>query len=203
VRHGVAGAWPDGATTVAVAVGSAAAARALLGRRLLGIPALVAGAALARGVTRGALERSAGTRDREKRRAQRQASREATRGRERARERAAHTGAWHPEPEVVEVKSPAELEPGIAHGVPEPTFPDRVSRRRGGARQATSRGRSRRRPEPARDPDAPLTAQEPRAGYVSPPPGAGVRGDELGATAPPDELDEPGEDGDGGGSERG
>jgi len=33
-------------------------------------------------------------------------------------------------PEVVEAKSPAELEPGIAPASPRPTFPDRVDRRR-------------------------------------------------------------------------
>ncbi len=32
-------------------------------------------------------------------------------------------------PEVIEAKSPAELEPGIASASPRPTFPDRVERR--------------------------------------------------------------------------
>jgi len=33
-------------------------------------------------------------------------------------------------PEVIEVKSPAELEPGVASGSPEPTFAKRVDRPR-------------------------------------------------------------------------
>jgi hypothetical protein len=32
-------------------------------------------------------------------------------------------------PEVIEVKSPAEIEPGVASASPRPTFPDRVERR--------------------------------------------------------------------------
>ena len=33
-------------------------------------------------------------------------------------------------PEVIGVKSPADLEPGVASASPRPTFPDRVDRRR-------------------------------------------------------------------------
>jgi hypothetical protein len=207
LERGRGGALPAGAATLAVAVGSVAAARALLGRRLLGIPAIVAGAALARGAARGSVSRSR----RGARRAAREASRDAEHVREREADRAAHSGAWHPEPEVREVKSPAELEAGIAHGSPVPTFPDRVSRREDGrkapGRGARGGGRGRR-PRGAGAPgaDAPgdpsLLEPMPRAGFDAPAPGARVREHDLGAVPGPDEL-EPGEEGPDGGSERG
>jgi hypothetical protein len=202
-------ALPASAATLAVAVGSVAAARAFLGRRLLGVPAIVAGAALARGAARGSASRSRHL----ARLAAREVSRDAEHAREREADREAHSGAWHPEPEVREVKSPAELEAGVAHGSPEPTFPDRVSRRasrRGDPGGGAGGGRGQRAAatrEPGDDPpveDPSLGEPMPRAGFDAPPPGAGVREHDLGAVPGPDEL-EPGEggtDGGEGGSER-
>ena len=194
------GPWPRGVEAIAVAVGSAAAARALLGRRLLGIPALLAGAALARGAVQGSLSRRArGAHARSRpsrahRRAQRETAREEKHEREQRRDRAAHTGAWHPEPDVREVKSPAELEPGIAHATPEPTFPDRVSRRARPSRASDDKqgGAGPRRTPRAKDPDPDLpvdpSAAEPvpRAGFVAPDAGAGVHDGDLGAVPGPD-----------------
>jgi hypothetical protein len=191
------GPWPRGVEAIAVAVGSAAAARALLGRRLLGIPALLGGAALASGAVRGSLSRrargahgSSGP-SRAHRRAQREAAREERHDREQRRDRAAHTGAWHPEPDVREVKSPAELEPGIAHATPEPTFPDRVSRRAGASGAREGAGRKRKPRAKVRDPDLPVedpSAAEPeqRAGFLAPDAGAGVHDRDLGAVPGPD-----------------
>jgi hypothetical protein len=120
--------WPAGATAIAVAIGSAATARALLGRRLFGVPAALAGAALARGALHGAATRA---RSDEARRGARDEARDARRTREQEREREAHAGAWHPEPEVREARSRAGREPGVAEAPPEPTSPSRVSRRGG------------------------------------------------------------------------
>ncbi|HET8538795.1 MAG TPA: BON domain-containing protein [Anaeromyxobacter sp.] len=195
-----AGGWPAGAAAVAVAIGSAAAARALLGGRLHGVPAAVAGVALARGALRGSLARAG--RDPLARRV---ASREAERARERERDREAHTGAWHPEPEVREVKSPAELEPGIAHASPEPTFPSRVARRGSGAQRGSGRrsrsggGRRKRGDGSAGEAADPSAAESlPRAGLVAPPSGSGVRADDLGASPGADAAEpaepEPGPD---------
>ena len=48
----------------------------------------------------------------------------------RGRAAEARPSASRRSPEVVEVKSPAELEPGIASASPEPTFANRVDRPR-------------------------------------------------------------------------
>jgi hypothetical protein len=98
---------------VARATIAALAARALLGRSLLRFPAAIAGAMLL-GAPRRPDERASGAAGAGARRAhaQREAARAATRAREESGDRAAHVGGWHPEPEVVEVKSPAELEAG-------------------------------------------------------------------------------------------
>ncbi|ABC83483.1 hypothetical protein [Anaeromyxobacter dehalogenans] len=85
-------------------------------------------------------------------------------------------------PEVVEVKSPAELEAGVARGRPEPTYRDRADRsgphmRGGGVRRAPgAAGPALRSP---RSDDV-----VPRAGFDAPDPGASVRTSELGAVDP-------------------
>jgi len=96
----------DPARWVAAAAGGFLVWRAAFGRGLARLPTAVAGAALVR---RALGRRSPG--------------------------RAAHREGGHAEaartpaqPEVIEVKSPAELEPGVRSASPEPTFSNRVDR---------------------------------------------------------------------------
>lgn len=99
-------------------------------------------------------------------------------------------GAARRQPEVREVKSPGELDPGVASGRPEPTFRDRVDR--GGPHMGGGgggRGWDAAGDEGALA-DAGLAAPGTddvvgsRAGFDAPEPGAGVREDELGVVAP-------------------
>ncbi|ACG74985.1 conserved hypothetical protein [Anaeromyxobacter sp. K] len=86
------------------------------------------------------------------------------------------------EPEVVEVKSPAELEAGVARGRPEPTYRDRADRS-GPHMRHGSVPRARRAPAPAlHSPGSDDVA--PRADFDAPDPGASVRTSELGAVEP-------------------
>jgi hypothetical protein len=62
----------------------------------------------------------------------------------RRRRPAAGGGRPRREPEVIEVKSPAELEPGIAAASPRPTFPDRVDPAPAGRHPERRGGRDRR-----------------------------------------------------------
>jgi hypothetical protein len=114
--------WAPGTRLLAGSAGAVLAARALLARGAGRIPAGIAGAALL-----GKVMGDTGPVRRE-RRVARDASLAATRETERRTEGEAHRGAWHPEPEVREVKSPAELEPGVASASPRPTFRNRVDR---------------------------------------------------------------------------
>jgi hypothetical protein len=99
------GGWPVRAA--AVAAGVFLVWRGLFARRGGGLAVLLAGAfILRRALVRGATAGRPGA--------------------ERARSPRA--------PEVVEVKSPAELEPGIAPASSRPTFPDRVDRPHGSRR---------------------------------------------------------------------
>jgi hypothetical protein len=176
---------------LAGAAGAALAGRALLGGGLGRIPLALAGATLVRNL-------ASPSHGRRERRAARRAGAEATHREQERGERASHRGAWHPEPEVQEVKSPAELRPGVASGSPEPTFSNRVDRpgkapprARGGGWQASAvedepgegAGDLSRRPE-----------------YLAPPEGAGVREGDLGSVASPDAGEEEPEGGSGRGS---
>ncbi|WP_059438305.1 hypothetical protein, partial [Anaeromyxobacter sp. PSR-1] len=85
-------------------------------------------------------------------------------------------------PEVVEVKSPAELEAGVARGRPEPTYRDRADRSGPHMRREPG-ARTPRADRPAlRTPGSEDVA--PRAGFDAPDPGASVRASELGAVEP-------------------
>jgi hypothetical protein len=98
-EHMAEGGWPVRAA--AVAAGVFLVWRGLFARRGGGLAVLLAGAfILRRALALGAAGGRTG----------------AARGRPRRA------------PEVVEVKSPAELEPGFASASPKPTFPDRVDR---------------------------------------------------------------------------
>ncbi|HEX9401556.1 MAG TPA: hypothetical protein VF912_15715 [Anaeromyxobacter sp.] len=98
----------DPALWVAAAAGGFLVWRAAFGRGLARLPTAVAGAALVR---RALGDRASG----------RAAARRGGGG------RAGAAGAA-PAPEVVEVKSPAELEPGVRSASPQPTFANRVDR---------------------------------------------------------------------------
>jgi hypothetical protein len=84
-------------------------------------------------------------------------------------------------PQVHEVKSPAELEPGIASARPDPLRRGRVDRR-------DLRGTPGRASDPGDD-DRPEHGEEivhvaPHDGFSAPPAGAGVREQDLGAVLP-------------------
>jgi hypothetical protein len=169
--------WAPGARLLAGSVGAFLAARALFGRSAGRIPAGIAGAALL-----GKIMGGPGTVRREARRVARDASAAASRETERRKEGEAHRGAWHPEPEVREVKSPAELERGVASASPEPTFESRVSRR--GKERARKRSKGLDAAAGA-EASAPAPGSEDvtsRGDYLAPDEGAGVREGDLGTT---------------------
>jgi osmotically-inducible protein OsmY len=171
-----AGAFGPGARLLAGAAGAVLAARALLGSGATGILAGVAGAAIL-GKTIG----DYGPARRGARRVARETGARAHREGEERAEREEHRGAWHPGPEVREVKSPAELEPGVASASPTPTFPSRVDR---GERDRSNRGKPGWKG--AAEDEAPPagTGSEdvsPRTGYVAPPAGSEVREADLGS----------------------
>jgi hypothetical protein len=174
--------WSPSLRLLAGVAGAFLAVRALFGRGLGRIPAGIAGAALLGKVMGGSA-----TLPREVRRVARKASAAASRAAaEQRREGEAHSGAWHPEPEVREVKSPAELEPGVASAAP-------ASPEGGGGRRG--RGRRGRRDEgwnasagaEANAPNPGSQEVKARGDDVSPPEGAGVREADLGTTASPDD----------------
>jgi hypothetical protein len=168
------GAFGPGAKLLAGAVGAALAARALLGSGATGILAGVAGAAVL-GKTIG----DYGPARRGARRVAREAGARTHREGEERAEREEHRGAWHPGPEVREVKSPAELERGVASASPKPTFASRVDR---GERDRSNGGRRGRKA--VEDEDRPTTTGSddvsPREGYLAPPAGSGVTEADLG-----------------------
>ena len=85
--------------------------------------------------------------------------------------------------EVREVRSPSELEPGVASARPDPLFPGRVDRK-------DLRGRRPARPPPdadAEDEDAADAQLAPHPSFNAPDAGAAVREADLGATLPRDE----------------
>lgn len=94
-------------------------------------------------------------------------------------------------PEVREVKSPAELEPGLFSASPDPLRRGRVDRA-----DLRARGDDRRlRPAPftmGDDEDGPAAWDDvgPHAGFAAPPPGAAVRESDLGAVMPREDLGE-------------
>jgi hypothetical protein len=94
-------------------------------------------------------------------------------------------------PLVREVKSPAELEPGVVSASPDPVRPGRVDR-------PDLRGK-RQRPAPFTmgDEDDGATGWDelaPQTGFSSPPPGSSVREGDLGAVMPREDLGEEGEE---------
>jgi hypothetical protein len=123
--------------TLTGAAGGILIARALFGRGILRIPAGIVGYSM---LSRFASESEAGRRGVQRvKDAARQASEGVravaegagleTSGAGAPRAGGASAGGERgPGPEVREVKSPAELEPGVASGRPEPTFPDRADR---------------------------------------------------------------------------
>lgn len=181
------GPWSPGrARLVAGSAGTFLLGRALLGHGLARVPAAILGARVLSRLLSG-LE---ATRTLERRRAQRARSRAEKAAQQDRAEARGHVGAWHPGaeagPEVVEVKSPAELQPGIASATPEPTFASHVDRGARGQRSGRKQAGARRKR--AASPSARVTPPgsedvERRAEYVSPPEGAGVRGDDLGKLA--------------------
>ncbi len=180
--------WSPATRLLAGAAGAFLAMRALFGKGLARIPAGIAGAALLGKV----MGDSPGV-PRDVRRVARRASAAASRATEGRREGEAHRGAWHPEPEVREVKSPAELEPGVASASPEPTFPSRVSRRGRGRRSQRGEGWNASAGAEGSAPAPGTQEVEARGDYLSPPEGAGVREGDLGATASPDDEGSAGE----------
>lgn len=180
--------WAPATRLLAGVAGAFLAARALLGRGFGRIPAGIAGAALLGEVMGGS-----SSVPREARRVARRASAVASRAAERRQEGEAHRGAWHPEPEVREVKSPAELEPGVASDSPEPTVPS-ASRRartprteRGGGWKASA-GTEANAPVPGSEEEDVVS----RGDDISPPVGAGVSERDLGAVGSMDEAAEEG-----------
>lgn len=171
--------WAPGTRLLAASIGAFLAARALVGRGGGRIPAGIAGAALLGKVMGGS-----GTVRREARRVARDLSAAASRETERREEREAHRGAWHPEPEVREVKSPAELEPGVASASPGPTFESRVSRREKERRRTRSKGWDAAAGAEANAPAPGTEDVTSRGDYVAPAEGEGVRERDLGATSP-------------------
>lgn len=168
------------------------AAELLVGTKLLRLPAAVAAAALLGAARR---RRSSGRSSDEAEghaRARpvslRRPARAANRAREEAPEREAHGGGSHPEPEVIEVKSPAELEPGVASATPRPTFSNRVDR---GSRGERTRRAPRKRvagPREGERRSTPAGSRDvsPGGSYLAPDAGAGVREGDLGAVSGPD-----------------
>jgi hypothetical protein len=174
-------AFGPGVKLLAGAAGAVLAARALLGSGASGILAGVAGAAVL-GKTIG----DYGPARRGVRRLAREAGELAQRASEDRAEREEHRGGWHPGPEVREVKSPAELEPGVASASPEPTSPSRVDR---GERDRSNGGR--RDWKAAGDETRPASAGSedvsPRSTYVAPPAGSAVTESDLGSVGSPDD----------------
>ncbi len=171
--------WAPGTRLLAGSLGAFLAARALVGRGGGRIPAGIAGAALLGKVMggSGAVRREAG-------RVARDLGAAASRETERRAEREAHRGAWHPEPGVREVKSPAELEPGAASAPAESTFESRVSRRERERRQTRSKGWDAAAGAEANAPAPGTEDVTSRGDYVAPAQGEGVREGDLGATSP-------------------
>lgn len=188
---------------VSTAIAVVLASKPLFGRSLLRLPAAVAAAALIGAMRRPRRADRSRSRTGTGQRA-RAASRAANRAREEARKRLAHAGGRHPEPEVIEVKSPAELERGIASATPRPTFPSRVDRGRHAApgERAPVRagaggeegGASGRRSWAAEAERAGSGSGEvsPHSGYLAPDAGAGVREEDLGTVEGPDAEPEAG-----------
>jgi hypothetical protein len=89
-------------------------------------------------------------------------------------------------PEVREVKSPAELEPGVVSASPEPLRAGRVDRPdlRVRPRPPTTFTMADEEERP------PFDDVGPHAGFSAPPPGAPVRESDLGAVMPRDDLGE-------------
>ncbi|WP_242395652.1 hypothetical protein [Anaeromyxobacter oryzisoli] len=183
---------PDAQAAQGAAIG-VLLARAVFGRGLMRIPAGIAGVSLlsrlvgrSRSLRRGVEQ----TRDltasaAERLRAKGAKGAEATGG--AGRERPA------PRAEVREVKSPAELEPGVARGVPEPTFEDRVDR--GGPHMGGPAGGGYRAEvaEPGEDGGflAPSTDDVERRGeFDAPDAGRAVREGELGMVVPQEDAEE-------------
>jgi hypothetical protein len=193
-------AWSPGTKLLATAGGALLVGRALFGKGFVRLPAGLFGAALVR---RAMAHAGAVTED--GRRLARAASAAANRAREARGERQAHSGGWHPEPEVREVKSPAELEPGIASASPRPTFSNRVDR---GGHDGERGGNGGRRPgggegrgggggggggwTASGEQGIPGSGDvTPGASYLAPDAGTGVREADLGAMSPPDVGVEP------------
>jgi hypothetical protein len=179
--------WSPRQTALGIA-GGALIGRAVLGRGLLRIPAGLLGASL---LVRAASQ-SEGVRKGLRRTGE--AAHEAAERLRVARESAGAGGAsGEPRatsassPEVREVKSPAELEEGIATGRPEPTYPGRADR--SGPHMGGPAGSDR--PRRAAEPDdegvlsAPSTDDVRReGGFDAPTPGASVREGDLGVVLP-------------------
>jgi hypothetical protein len=191
-------AFGPGAKLLAGAAGAALAARALLGRGMVRILAGVAGAAIL-GKTIG----DNGPARRGARRLARTAAVLAHRASEERAEREEHRGAWHPGPEVREVKSPAELEPGVVSASPKPAFPSRVDRGErapssGGGRDWKAAG------DEARAARAGAGSEDvsPRGTYVAPTAGSEVRESDLGTVGSATEGDREAERADEGATRR-
>jgi osmotically-inducible protein OsmY len=146
------------------AAGAALLARALFGRGLLRLPAAIVGLAFLRRFLA-----EPGAAGREARKVARAASEVAAHERERRSDRGSHSGAWHGEAEVEEVKSPAELEAR--------------SGRRGTRR---GEGGERRGPTTGEERDAAPALERIDRGpdYVAPPPGSRVHEEDLGFVVP-------------------
>jgi hypothetical protein len=110
-----------------------------------------------------------------------------------AREGAGWTARTHaPHPEVHEVKSPAELEPGLFSASPRPTFSSRVDR-------PDVRARGEARPHGHLPDELEPTAEEwrnddvtPRVDLSGPPQGSHLAEAHLGVYVPRDDLEAPG-----------
>lgn len=172
--------WSPRRTAMGVA-GGALIGRAVLGKGLLRIPFGLLGASI---LARAASE-SPGFREGLRRtgEAARQTG-EKLRPEREARKPGAGAG---PRPEVREVKSPGELEQGIATGRPDPTYAGRADRS-GPHMGGGAAGRSRRADEAREDEgilSAPTTDDVRREGGLdAPAPGASVREGDLGVTLP-------------------
>lgn len=160
------------------AAGAFLVGRALLGRGLLRIPAGLVGASL--------LGRVLGDAGEARRASVREAAAFAAlarpwlvRGQGRAGEARARPRRV---PEVTEVKSPAELEPGIASGRPDPLRQGRVARRDMKPKPPAGPPRAEAGGEDASEHDPVHVA--PHEGFSAPPAGSGVREEDLGAALP-------------------
>jgi hypothetical protein len=180
---------PGGAASYRVVAGAAGAflvARAVLGNGRGRIPAGNIGGGLLGRVLRDAGEARAGASPDAT-----GAARAAETDDEDAHPRADAQGgtAGRPQAEVHEVKSPAELEPGLASASPDPLRPGRVDR-------PDLRDRKDERPKydaggAAGERDAERTSYEVAPhGFSAPPPGAGVREADLGIVTPAEDLGE-------------